>query len=405
MQQKWLHFAIHTEARLEGAKIAAQLGGNENGVFRHPIAIREGVSSMRIMTAYLMEGRGQAADGRRKATAALVLDDAPDAVETPYAEEALDAEWSEDESLPASDDEPAAAASATKSQAPAERDPYAAYMASLRNVDRLDRDQEHELAVAYRQSHDPEIARKLITANLKLVVKLAHEYSRAHRNLLDLIQEGNVGLVQAVEKYDPDRGVKLSSYAAWWIRAYMLRWLLQNARMVRLGTTATQRKLFFNLRKEKAKLEKRGFVPSPENVAKAMRLPEAEVAEMDERLSGPDASLDAPIDRDDHGRSRLDVLESAMPRPDDVAESDEFRERLHQALASFGARLKGRERQLFNQRLMTDEPRTLQELGDDFGISRERTRQLEMRLLGRLKTHLRARLGDAIDAQPAAQAS
>jgi RNA polymerase sigma-32 factor len=371
---------------------------------------------MKRITAYLMDGRGQAADGRRKATPALVYDDAPDAVEPEPFADALDAEWSEDDE-PANDhdveaghdgrdghdDEERAAAGdeaeRAKASKRAEADPYAAYMASLRDVDRLERDEEHELAVEYGKTHDPKIARKLVTANLKLVVKLAHEYSRAHRNLPDLIQEGNVGLVQAVEKYDPNRGVKLSSYAAWWIRAYMLRWLLQNARIVRLGTTATQRKLFFNLRKEKAKLERRGFLPTAENVARAMKLPEGEVVEMEQRLGAPDASLDAPIDREDDGRSRLDVLESAMPRPDTAAEADEFRERLHEALAGFGKRLKGRERQLFDERLMRDQPRTLQELGDDFGISRERTRQLEMRLLQKLKVHLKARLGDAVEVQ------
>jgi RNA polymerase sigma-32 factor len=359
-----------------------------------------------------MDGRGQAADGRRRATPALVLDESPDAVEAvPYHGDTLDADWSEDdehaevhEAADAPIDVEPAAKQPKLGRSSGDSDPYAAYMASLRDVPRIEREEEHELAVRYLKTRDPEIARRLITANLKLVVKLAHEYSRAHRNLLDLIQEGNVGLVQAVEKYDPNRGVKLSSYAAWWIRAYMLRWLLQNARMVRLGTTATQRKLFFNLRKEKAKLERMGFSPSAANVAKAMKLPEGEVVEMEQRLGAPDTSLDAPIDREDEGRSRLDVLESAMPRPDDAAESGEFRERLREALESFGGRLKGRERQLFDERLMTDEPRTLQELGDSFGISRERTRQLEMRLVSRLKTHLRARLGDALGTQAAAAA-
>jgi RNA polymerase sigma-32 factor len=271
-------------------------------------------------------------------------------------------------------------------------------MASLRDVPRLDRDEEHELAVKYLKNHDPKIAQRLISSNLKLVVKLAHEYTRAGKNLLDLIQEGNVGLVQAVEKYDPHRNVKLSSYAAWWIRAYILRYILQNARIVRLGTTATQRKLFFNLRKEKAKLERMGFVPTTDRVAKAMRVPEHEVIDMEQRLGAPDASLDAPVDReDDHARSRLDMIESIGVRPDAIAEEGEFRERLHQVLLAFGQRLKDRERQLFEQRLMTDDPRTLQELGDAFGISRERTRQLEMRLMARLKTYLRAALGDAVD--------
>jgi RNA polymerase sigma-32 factor len=346
-----------------------------------------------------MDGRGQAADGRRKATPAPVVydDDQHDAVQEPV----FDAEWSEDGEE--ADGVEAAAEGETEVRAPrpVSSDPYAAYMASLRNVGRLDRDEEHELAVEYERTHDPEIARKLVTSNLKLVVKLAHEYTRAHKNLLDLIQEGNVGLVQAVEKYDPHRNVKLSSYAAWWIRAYILRYILQNARIVRLGTTATQRKLFFNLRKEKAKLERMGFVASAENVAKAMRLPEAEVIDMEQRLGAEDASLDAPLyrDGDDNGRSRLDLIESIGTRPDMVAEDSEFRERLHEVLAAFGGKLKGRERQLFEERLMTDQPRTLQELGDVFGISRERTRQLEMRLMARLKTYLQVQLGDAVDLQ------
>ncbi|MDB4967471.1 MAG: putative polymerase, sigma 70 family subunit [Myxococcales bacterium] len=375
---------------------------------------------MRVVTAYLMDGRGQSADGRRKATPLpIVSDDQHDAVEGPV-EPALDTDWvegddtaaeptgetEEDETTAEADEDTVAAANDTdadsevelaKVAAPASRDPYAAYMSALRDVKRLDREEEHELAVEYLATHDPKIARTLITANLKLVVKLAHEYSRAARNLLDLIQEGNVGLVQAVEKYDPHRNVKLSSYAAWWIRAYMLRYILQNARIVRLGTTATQRKLFFNLRKEKAKLERLGFVPSAERVALAMNVPEAEVLDMEQRMGSPDASLDAPIDREDPGRTRLDTIEAANDRPDVAAENGEFKERLHEVLTSFGAKLKGRDRQLFDERLMTAEPRTLQQLGDTFGISRERTRQLEMRLMGRLKMYLTAQLGDAVE--------
>jgi RNA polymerase sigma-32 factor len=353
---------------------------------------------MRVVRAYLMDGRGQPADGRRRATPAQVVD-LHDAVE----DEPVDAEWTEDEAeetaAESTDveiiDEPA-----NDKFVAASADPYAAYMASLRDVPRLDREEEHELAVEYLKNHDSKIASRLIQSNLKLVVKLAHEYTRAGKNLLDLIQEGNVGLVQAVEKYDPHRGVKLSSYAAWWIRAYILRYVLQNARIVRLGTTATQRKLFFNLRKEKAKLERMGFVPTTERIAQAMQVPEHEVIDMEQRLGAPDASLDAPMDReDDHPRSRLDMIESIGVRPDAITEESDFRQRLHEVLVAFGARLKDRERKLFEQRLMTDDPRTLQELGDAFGISRERTRQLEMRLLARLKTYLRAALGDAVEVE------
>jgi RNA polymerase sigma-32 factor len=341
------------------------------------------------MTAYLLDGRAQAAGGRRRAAAEPIVLDDVDAVEPAAPGADQDAEWSED-ALPTPIEEASAFV-------PASADPYAAYMASLRDAPRYDRAEEHELAVAYGKSHDPEIARKLVTANLKLVVKLAHEYTRAHRNLLDLIQEGNVGLVQAIDKYDPHRNVKLSSYAAWWIRAYMLRYILQNARIVRLGTTATQRKLFFNLRKEKAKLERMGFVPSAKNVAKALQVPEAEVTDMEQRLGAEDASLDAPLDRDEPGRSRLDLIEAPGARPDEATEAVEFKERLHEVLMAFGEKLKGRERALFDDRLISGEPRTLQELGDQFGISRERTRQLEMRLMARLKTYLATQLGDAVD--------
>jgi RNA polymerase sigma-32 factor len=347
----------------------------------------------------MMDGRGQPADGRRTTTPPQVFDDLHDAVDV---EPVIEAEWTEGDDEAANPPE----AELQPEQAEAERefvhapaDAYAAYMASLKDLERLDREEEHDLAVEYVKTHDPDIARRLVTSNLKLVVKLAHEYTRAGKNLLDLIQEGNVGLVQAVEKYDPNRNVKLSSYAAWWIRAYILRYILQNARMVRLGTTATQRKLFFNLRKEKAKLERMGFVPTSDRVAKAMHVPEAEVIDMEQRLGAPDASLDAPIDRDDNGRSRLDLIESIGARPDTIAEDGEFRERLHEVLVAFGNKLKGRDRDLFEQRLMTDQPRTLQELGDSFGISRERTRQIEMRLMARLKTYLQTQLGDAVSVE------
>jgi RNA polymerase sigma-32 factor len=343
---------------------------------------------------YVLDGRGQGADGRRKATL----------LPAERVEISSPSESSDDLDLGLVDlphltlELPAVDEAELKDAAPpTNRDAYSSYMASLRDLPRLTRDEEHELAVRYLKGHDPEIARQLIEANLKLVVKLAHEYSRAHRNLLDLIQEGNVGLVQAVEKYDPDRGVKLSSYAAWWIRAYMLRFILHDARIVRLGTTATQRKLFFNLRKEKAKLERLGFVASPEAIADAMHVPTGEVIEMQQRLGAPDASLDAPVDREESGRSRLDLIESPAMRPDVATENGEFRERLHEKLVEFGKRLQGRERKLFEERLMSEEPRTLQEIGASFGISRERTRQIEVRLLARLKNYLSAQLGDAVE--------
>jgi RNA polymerase sigma-32 factor len=237
-----------------------------------------------------------------------------------------------------------------------------------------------------------------VTANLRLVVKIAHEYRRAHRNLLDLVQEGNIGLMQAVKRYDPMRGVKLSSYAAWWIRAYMLKFILSNWRMVKIGTTQAQRKLFFNLRKEKEKLEKLGFGSDHKLLAERLQVTEAEVREMDQRLAAGDMSLDAPVTSEEgDGRTRMDSLADGNQRPDAAAEEGEFRSLLRQKVEEFAVTLKGRDADLFRARWLAEDPKTLQEIGDRFGISRERARQLEKRLLDKLRLFLKAELGSAVD--------
>jgi RNA polymerase sigma-32 factor len=277
-------------------------------------------------------------------------------------------------------------------------DPLQLYIADIRRYALLTREEEHELAVKYQQTGDVEAARRLVTSNLRLVVKIAHEYRRAHRTLLDLIQEGNVGLVQAVKKYDPYRGVKLSSYAAWWIRAYMLKHILNNWRLVKIGTTQAQRKLFFNLKKEKDKLEAAGFDASSKALADVLHVSEREVIDMERRLGQGEMSLDAPLGKDDDsGRSHLDMLESSGDtRPDVRAEGDEFRAMLRQKLEAFAETLRGRELTIFQERLLTDSPKTLQEIGESYGISRERARQLEKRLTDKLKKYLQAELGDAV---------
>jgi RNA polymerase sigma-32 factor len=214
---------------------------------------------------------------------------------------------------------------------------------------------------------------------------------------MDLIQEGNIGLMQAVRRYDPYRGVKLSSYAAWWIRAYMLRYILNNWRLVKLGTTQAQRKLFFNLNKEKAKLTAMGIEPSHAEIAKRLDVDEKDVVEMDRRLASSDASLDSPIG-DSEGRqtSRMDLLPATSAGPDQLTESSQLQELLRGHLDDFKTTLAGKELQIFEQRLVADEPVTLQELGEQFGVSRERVRQLEARLAGKLRAFLSERLGDAV---------
>jgi RNA polymerase sigma-32 factor len=280
----------------------------------------------------------------------------------------------------------------------ARRDPLAAYMNETRRYPLLTPEEEHALAVRLVEHGDSAAARRMIEANLRLVVKIAYEYRRAHKNLLDLVQEGNIGLMQAVRKFDPYRGVKLSSYAAFWIRAYILKFILNNWRLVKIGTTQAQRKLFFNLRKEKEKLEQLGFHPTTALLAEKLDVSEKDVIEMERRLAAPEASLDAPIGGDDDGsRTRLDYIPSEAARPDEAVEHGEFSALLREKLESFANGLQGREQTIFRERWLTDAPLTLQEIGDRYGVSRERARQLEKRLLGRLRKFLEAELGTAVD--------
>jgi RNA polymerase sigma-32 factor len=272
------------------------------------------------------------------------------------------------------------------------------YMREVQRHALLSPDEEHRLAVHYHKNTDVETAARLVTANLRLVVKIAYEYRRAYRNMMDLIQEGNIGLMQAVKRYDPYRGVKLSSYAAWWIRAYMLRFILNNWRMVKIGTTQAQRKLFFNLSKEKARLSAMGIEPTHGEIARRLNVDEKEVVEMDRRLSRGDASLDAAVSESDgKPTTRMDLLPSSGAGPDAIAEGSELQELVRQHLEEFRGTLSGKDVAIFDKRLVSDEPMTLQELGDEFGVSRERVRQLEARLTGRLREYLRQKLGDAVE--------
>jgi RNA polymerase sigma-32 factor len=278
------------------------------------------------------------------------------------------------------------------------RDPLQAYMQEARRFPLLTPEEEKALAIRLFEHGDTAAARRMVEANLRLVVKIAYEYRRAHKNILDLVQEGNIGLIQAVGKFDPYRGVKLSSYAAFWIRAYILKFILNNWRLVKIGTTQAQRKLFFNLRKEKERLERLGFQPDAKLLAENLQVTEKEVEEMEKRMAAPEASLDAPVSSDDEGsRTRMDYLPSDDDRPDKVVEQSEFSTLLKDKLEIFAKTLEGREQTIFRERWLTDTPKTLQEIGDEYGVSRERARQLEKRLLGRLRKYLEAELGTTVD--------
>jgi len=264
----------------------------------------------------------------------------------------------------------------------------------------LSREDEHDLAVRLVEEDDTNAARRLVESNLRLVVKIAYEYQRAHTALLDLVQEGNIGLMQAVSKFDPYRGIKLSSYASWWIRAYILKFVLDNHRLVKMGTTQAQRKLFFNLKKEQDRLESQGFRADAASIAEALDVREKDVVEMQKRLGSPDASFDAPLGggEEDGSRTRHDVMEAAQGgRPDEAVEESQFQTLLKDKLAFFAGTLEGRDERIFRQRWLADDPMKLRELGAEFGVSRERARQLEKRLLGRVREFLIAELGTAVD--------
>ena len=328
------------------------------------------------------------------------LSDRDDSDEATAAREALaDVEPATDEDLSTIDRELTSARPAPAgSTALARRDPLSAYMAEVRRHPLLTREEEYDLAVRWVEDGDVEAARLLVSSNLRLVVKIAHEYRRAYQSLLDLVQEGNVGLVRAVQKFDPYRGVKLSTYAGWWIKAYILKYILNNWRLVKIGTTQNQRKLFFNLRKQRAALEAAGIDPSAERLAAALDVTTKEVVEMQRRLGSPDMSLDAPLSNTEGGgeRTRMDLIEGELSDPAVDVEDAEFKRLLQSKLQRFGSTLDGRELEIFNTRLMSDEPVTLQDLGDRWGVSRERARQVEKRLVLRLREYLQDELGDAV---------
>ena len=279
-------------------------------------------------------------------------------------------------------------------------DPLRAYMAEVSRHSVLSREEEHALAVRYRETGDVATAYKLVASNLRLVVKIAHEYRRSAFSLLDLVQEGNIGLMQAVKKYDPLKGVKLSSYAAWWIRAYIIRFIMDNWRMVKLGTTQAQRKLFFNLAKEREKLLARGIDPTPQLLAKNLRVEASDVEEMSARMGSEDLSLDAPVGggEDEPRQTRLERFADGVPAPDEALGDEELKRLFREKLDAFARSLTDeKERFIFERRLLPrdgEEPLTLQQVGDRFRLTRERARQIEAKLVKRLRDELRDEIPD-----------
>jgi len=277
---------------------------------------------------------------------------------------------------------------------PVSFDPFRLYLDEIKRYPLLSREEEMDLAIRYREKSDIESAYKLITANLRLVVKIAMDFQRYWmQNLMDLIQEGNVGLMQAVKKFDPYRGYKFSYYASFWIKAYIIKFIMDNWKLVKIGTTQAQRKLFFNLRKEKERLEAQGIEASPKLLSHRLDVKESEIVEMDQRLNSWEISLDSPLKEDSEDTHKSFLPSDDLPVDDQIADQ-EAKAILHEKLMLFKEQLKGKEAVIFAKRLLTEDPMTLQEIGDKFGISRERVRQIESRLKKKLKIHLEEEIED-----------
>ncbi len=271
------------------------------------------------------------------------------------------------------------------------------YLQEISQYELLSREEAEDLAIRFREEGDPEAAYRLVSSNLRLVVKVAMDFQKYWmQNFMDLIQEGNVGLVQATKKFDPYRGVKFSYYAAYWIRAYILKFIMDNWRLVKIGTTQAQRKLFFSLNKEKKLLEAQGFKPDVKLLAERLNVKESEVIEMGQRMDNWDVSLEAPV-RSDSDDEQKNFLPHNGPGIEDIVAGQEVRERISSVLGGIKDILNDKEKVILTNRLLSDEPQTLQTIADQFGISRERVRQIESNLLKKLKKVFEKELPDIKD--------
>jgi RNA polymerase sigma-32 factor len=269
----------------------------------------------------------------------------------------------------------------------------------LRRCVPMSREEEHRCALAYLKTKAPALAERLVMANMRMVVALAHHFCRTDADLTDFVQEGSRGLLQALEKYDPTRGIKFCTYAVWWIRAYMLKFTMDNWRLVKVGTTQAQRKLFFALGKERSRLEREGGEVNARVLASRLRVKESEVVAMLERFAGGEMSLETPTRALEAGGATLgdSLTDGSAPGPDRHVEEAQFSEVLHSKLEAFGATLRGRDAQIFRQRLLNEDPVKLTELATSFGVTRERVRQLEGRLKERIRVYLQEELRDEVE--------
>ncbi|MDZ7598622.1 MAG: RNA polymerase factor sigma-32 [Desulfobacterales bacterium] len=273
-------------------------------------------------------------------------------------------------------------------------DPLQRYLSEISRYRLLTRDEERELGIRVTEEGDEDAAYVLVTANLRLVVKIALEFQRVWmQNLLDLIQEGNIGLMQAVKKFDPYKNVKFSYYASFWIKAYILKFIMDNWRLVKIGTTQGQRKLFFKLKKEKQQLIEQGFDPKPKLLSERLGVSEREIVDMDQRLDGWDVSLDAPV-KNDSETERIEFISTESESVEEQVSKKEIELLLHNKIGEFRKKMSPREIEIFELRIFSDNPVTLQEIGDRYGISRERVRQIEKNIIKKMREFFKSEIPD-----------
>ena len=274
-------------------------------------------------------------------------------------------------------------------------DPFSAYVQEAKKYPILTEEEEKELAIKLRETGDVDAAYQLTTANLMLVVKIAMTFKREWQNVMDLVQEGNVGLMKAVKNFDPFRGVRLSAYATWWIKSYILKYILDNWRLVRVGTTNARRKLLFNLKKEKERLEREGFDPSTKLLAEHFGVDEGEIIDVEASIGAFDVSFDTPT----HPDSPMTPAQSLSDGKslEKGAEIGQFREILQQKIEGFKSELKPGEIEILEKRILSESPQSLQEIGDQRGVTREAVRQSEQRLLKKFRIYIEEEMPEAAD--------
>jgi len=275
-------------------------------------------------------------------------------------------------------------------------DPLAAYLAEIKYKP-LSAEEEKSLALRFREEGDVDAAYVLVTSNLQQVVAIAMTFRREFQNLLDLIQEGNIGLMQAVKKFDPLRGIRLPTYASWWIKAYILKYILDNWRLVKVGTTNVRRKLLYNLQREKERLEGEGFFPTTKLLAEKFGASETDIIAVEKSIGASDISLDAPVGDGDGQTRVMDTLSLEEASVEDFSSAKQMRDLVKSKIEILKAELDEREIEILEKRIMEENPATLQEIGDKFGVTREAVRQMEKRLLKQIKAFIQKEIPDAVD--------